>query len=261
MSDYWQQQKDKPLFEDILWSRPENKLHAGKLLIIGGNKFGFAAPAEAYAVAGSAGAGSIRVLMPDALQKLLGGSVPDAYYAPTNISGSFSKLALDSMLIHAGWSDYVLIAGELGKNSETAVLLDGFTKKYTGPLCLTKDVIDYFIQSPRDILQRPQTCFVASFEQLQKIGQHSGNTTPLTFGMPAPAVAEWLHAFTLSHQNSTLVTYHNSQLFIAQKGNVVSQIDSVYTEKIWRVSTAAKASVFAMQNPDRTLEAIVTSWL
>lgn len=260
MSDFWQQQTDKPLFEDILWARPENKAKAGKLLVIGGNKFGFAAPAEAYAAADSAGAGALRVLMPDALTKVIGGSVPDAYYAPTNPSGSFSKLALDSMLVHAAWAEYVLVAGDLGKNSETAVLLDAFTKKYSGPLCITKDCVDYFILAPTDLLQRANTTIVASYEQLQKIGQHSGSTTALTFGMPAPVVAEWLHNYTLDKQ-PFIVTYHNGQLFAAHKGQVVSQIDKTYTEKIWRVAVAAKASVFAMQNPSQQLQAVVTSWL
>ncbi|NBU33274.1 hypothetical protein EB118_01785 [bacterium] len=260
MSDYWQQQTNEPLFKEILWSRPENKQQSGKLLIIGGNKFGFAAPAEAYTNAENSGAGAIRVLLPEALEKIVGHGAFDAYYAPTNLSGSFSKQALDSMLVQASWSDYALVAGDLGKNSETAVLLDSFIKKYSGPLCITKDAVDYFIQTPTELLKREHTTIVASYEQLQKIGIHNGNTVPLTFGMPAPAVAEWLHLLTL-HIKSIIVTYHNNQLFVADNGRVVSQVDKIYTEKIWRVATAAKASVFVMQNPTQPLEAVATSWL
>ena len=105
MSDFWQQQKDQPLYNEILWSRPENKQQAGRLLLVGGNKFGFAAPAEAYGVATAAGAGAIRVIMPDALEKIVGRDAFDAFYAPTNPSGSFSKQALDSLLVHASWSE------------------------------------------------------------------------------------------------------------------------------------------------------------
>lgn len=260
MSDYWQQQTNEPLFKEILWSRPENKQQSGKLLIIGGNKFGFAAPAEAYANAENSGAGAIRVLLPNALEKIVGHGAFDAYYAPTNPSGSFSKQALDSMLVQASWSDYVLVAGDLGKNSETAVLLDSFIKKYSGPLCITKDAVDYFIQSPTELLNCKHTTIVASYEQLQKIGIHSKYKNPLTFAMPAPAVADWLHEYT-KEVNCTFVTYHYSQLFAAQKGSVISQIDTKYGEKIWRVATAAKASVFIMQNPSQTLGAIATSWL
>ena len=53
----------------MLWSRPENKKHAGKLLVVGGNAQGFAAAAEGYSYADKAGAGTVRVLLPDSLQK------------------------------------------------------------------------------------------------------------------------------------------------------------------------------------------------
>ena len=61
---YWQRQEPgEPLFPDLLWSRPENRQFAGKLLIMGGNAHGFAAPAEAYAHAEKAGIGVARFNM------------------------------------------------------------------------------------------------------------------------------------------------------------------------------------------------------
>ena len=69
MQDYWKKQTpDKPLFPDLLWSRPRNRAHAGKLLIVGGNAHGFAAAAEAYAEASKAGVGAAGVIIPDSLQ-------------------------------------------------------------------------------------------------------------------------------------------------------------------------------------------------
>src|SRR3989344_1032892 len=92
---YWHKQaKDKPLFEDLLWSRPENKARAGKLLIIGGNAHTFAAPAAAFVSAAKAGAGSVRALMPDKLKKTIGSSLAEAQFAPSTPSGSFSRKAL-----------------------------------------------------------------------------------------------------------------------------------------------------------------------
>ena len=69
-------------------SRPENKLQAGKLLIVGGHAQGFARPAEAFALAEKAGAGSVRVLLPDALQKTLGKAFLGAEFAPSSPSAS-----------------------------------------------------------------------------------------------------------------------------------------------------------------------------
>jgi NAD(P)H-hydrate repair Nnr-like enzyme with NAD(P)H-hydrate dehydratase domain len=60
-TNWFKQRQTEPLFADLLWSRPENRLRAGKLLIIGGNKHLVAAPGNAYTAAEKAGIGSCRV--------------------------------------------------------------------------------------------------------------------------------------------------------------------------------------------------------
>src|SRR3989344_1078256 len=137
---YWLRQKtDEPLFPDLIWSRPETKQQAGKLLIIGGNQFGFAAPAEAYGAATDAGVGLTRVLLPLAVKKVAGKLLPGLEYSANTPSGSFSKAALGEFLDQAAWADGVLIAGDLGRNSETAILLESFLAKYQGQITLNKD--------------------------------------------------------------------------------------------------------------------------
>src|SRR3990167_5419572 len=135
---YWlKQAKDKPLFEDLLWSRPENKRLAGKLLIVGGNLHGFAAPGTAYGASLKAGIGTCRIIMPDSLKKIViphfshfHGSTLQMEFAPSTISGSFSKEALAQILDSAQWADGVLLAGDFGRNSETAILLEKLLNKY-----------------------------------------------------------------------------------------------------------------------------------
>ena len=41
MFDFWQVQSSKLLFPEIAWNKPEQKIHAGKLLIIGGGAGAF----------------------------------------------------------------------------------------------------------------------------------------------------------------------------------------------------------------------------
>lgn len=253
---FWQQQTTTPLFPDILWSKPENKQTAGKLLIIGGNAYGFSAPATAYQEAMGAGVGSVRILMPVSLQKLVG-QLPDTYFAPQNPSGSFSKKALDEMLLQASWCDAVLLAGELGRNSETAVTLETFSKKYSGMLTLTKDAVDYFLHHPSVVLQRPNTSIVLSIEQLQKFGVHTKRTTAITLKMTNQQLAHWLHEFTLDYI-AHIITLHNDHLFIAAQGRVITSPCNTAT-KIWRLATAAKTVVFWLQNPAKPLEAFATS--
>jgi NAD(P)H-hydrate repair Nnr-like enzyme with NAD(P)H-hydrate dehydratase domain len=151
---YWLKQSEKSLFPDILWSRPESKAGAGKLLIVGGNLHGFSAPGNAYNESLEAGAGVVRVVMPDALRKIVKFLLPDADYAPSTPSGSFAKSALDILLSSAQWSDCTLIAGDVGRNSETAMLLESFVKHYAGILVITRDAADYFRESPQAVIDR-----------------------------------------------------------------------------------------------------------
>ena len=127
---YWHKQTtDKPLFPDLAWSRPENKRQAGKLLIVGGNLHGFASPAEAYAESVRAGVGTARAMLPDCLRKIVGVLIENAEYAPCTPSGSFSQKALSEVLDPSNWADATLFAGDLGRNSETAILIEKFLAK------------------------------------------------------------------------------------------------------------------------------------
>src|SRR5690349_6150445 len=125
MPDFWQSQTDQPLFPNMLWSKPETKQGAGKLLIVGGQAQEFIHVAESFAAAEDAGAGTVRVLMPESTRKLTK-MLPNIEYAPSNVSGSFAKSALAELLDAGQWADGVLLAGDLGKNSETNLMLESF---------------------------------------------------------------------------------------------------------------------------------------
>jgi len=185
MMDYWfKQTADKPLYDDILWSRPESRAHAGKLLIIGGNLHGFSALGEAYKSAQEAGAGVTRILLPDALRKTVGHMLENTEFAPsTPRSGSFARDALHEFLIGSQWADCVLVVGDLGRNSETSILLESYVQKYTGLLTLTKDAVDYFNDQPELIANRADTIIVLSMAQLQSLGTALKFQTPFLLGM------------------------------------------------------------------------------
>lgn len=258
MHDYWHRQtKDKPLFPDLSWSRPENKNQAGKLLIVGGNKFGFAAAGEAYAEAVKAGVGTARVLLPDSLQKTVGRVFEAGEYAPSTQSGSFSQQALTELLAMTGWADATLLAGDLGRNSETAILLEKFIKKYRGGLTATQDAVDYLMKNSLQILNRPDTLLVLSFAQLQKMASDAKFPKPFKFEMDFLHLVEALHEFTETYKAS-VITLNLGNIFVAVNGQV-STTKTATDEKIWRVSTAAHAAVWWLQNPTKSFEALTTS--
>jgi hypothetical protein len=258
MQDYWHKQTaDKPLFPDLLWSRPENKKQAGKLLIVGGNAHGFAAAGEAYSEAAKAGIGTARVLLPDSLQKTVGKVFEAGEYAPSTPSGSFSQKGLAELLEMSVWADAVLLAGDFGRNSETAILLEKFIAKYSGRLAFTKDSTDYFINTPGPLLNRQSSLLVVSFAQLQKLATNAHSPIALTFEMDFLRLVDALHEFTQKHQPA-IVVKHLQTIFVAVNGQV-STTKLADDLDIWRVKTAAHAAVWWLQNPSKSFESITTA--
>lgn len=258
MDSYWHKQSpDNPLYPDILWSRPETKVGAGKLAIIGGNAHAFGAPGIAWNTANESGIGVVKVLLPDAIKKTVRHVLPDAEFAPSNPSGSFSKKAMSDLLSIASWSDAALLAGDLGRNSETAVLLEEFVQKFHGLLTVTQDAADYFKSLPRLLLERDDTFIAVSLAQLQKFFINLPIITPITYSMTEVQLAEALHTLTQDHRIKAVVAVkHNDTLFIAFNGAIVS---TSLEAQIWRIKTASRGTVFWLQNPTKPLESIVSS--
>ncbi len=255
---YWRkQQPNQPLFPDMIWSRPEHKSAAGKLLIVGGNLYGFSAAAEAYQLAQKAGAGHIKVLLPDALSKTVGRILENGQYAPSTPSGSFSQKALAELLDLAAWSDAVLLAGELGRNSETAILLEKFVLKFSGQLTATTDAADYLIGMAESIKNRPNTLLVISFAQLQKLATQLKFTKAFTFEMDTLRFVKLLRELTLEH-SLMIMTSHQGFIHAALGGQIISTPTSP-ADEVWRLKTATNAAVWWMQNPEKPLEALTTS--
>jgi hypothetical protein len=256
--EYWHKQTtDTPLLPDLLWSRPENAAHAGKLLIVGGNLYGFAQAANAYTETKKAGIGVARVLLPDALQKTVGKVFEVGEYAPSTPSGSFSGQALGELLPMAAWADGVLLAGDLGRNSETAILLEKFADKYEGQLTITCDAADYFTAIPASVIARSETLWVISLAQLQKLAMHAKFRTAFTFEMDLLRFVSALHDFTTEY-NMNIVVKHLDNIFVASSGQVSSTKLSSDVQ-IWRLRTASYASVWWLQNPSRPFEALTTA--
>jgi 2',3'-cyclic-nucleotide 2'-phosphodiesterase (5'-nucleotidase family) len=254
---YWHKQADnRPLFPDLIWNRPENRMYAGKLLIVGGNLHDFKAPADAYGEALKAGIGTVRVLLPDALSKIVGRFFPEAEFAPSTPSGSFATQSLAELIDTAEWADGVLIAGDMGRNSETAVLLEKFVEKYTGQLTLARDSTDYFIKSPQNLLQRPDTTLVVSLAQLRQLSTSAQFVVPVTSNMGLLQLVEVLHDLTSKH-SVNIVVQHVENIFVAVNGQVsTTKLEPQQPTK--RMSIAAHTSTWWLQNPDKAFQALTT---
>lgn len=252
--DSWQKQGTEPLFKNLIWDKPENKSQAGKLLIIGGNKFSFSVPAMAYQYANDAGVGAAKVLLPNSLQKYVGKQLSDGEFAPSNKSGSFSTEALSSWLDLADWADGVLLSGDFGRNSETAILLDKFIDKYAGALVVGNNTLDNFIAKPHDLLQRSQTTIILTFEDFQKLNKNLQQTQAITSKMPINNFALQLQELSQKHSSSFIVNFENT-VFVAEDG----QISSTKVKELDLIKLSSWAAVWLIQNPENPFEALTTA--
>jgi hypothetical protein len=251
--NWLRQTPSEPLFPDIVWSRPENKKLAGKLLIAGGSLHGFMAPANAFESAQKNGIGAARILLPDSIQKTLAKLLPEADFTPSTQSGSFSRQALGQLLEHAEWSDGVLLAGDFGKNSETVILLDSFVQKFHGQLTLSGDAVDYFIDSGSPLLSRNKTLITASLDQLQKLAKNNRPSTPILYKMNlhelVTVLADWTNSIS-----GAFITNHADNFVVAYRGKVSTTHSKA--DKDWQINLAACACVWWLQQPLKTFEAL-----
>ncbi len=255
---YWKKQTpESPLFPDIEWSKPEQRSFAGKLAIIGGNKLGFAGVAEAYSVATAAGVGQIKVLLPNVLKKTMPAAITDAMYAPTNPSGSLSNDAAPELGAIAAWAEGILLIGDAGRSSETAILYEQFVQEYHGPLTITRDAVDLVKNSAQLLVDRPKTLLIVSFAQLQKLFQSVYYPKVLTFSMQLTNLVEALHKFTITYP-VTIAVLHKDTFIVAHDGAVVTT-PWENPMMIWRGNTAAKAATYWLWSPSKPLEATVTA--
>lgn len=255
--EFWKRQtENKPLFTELEWARPEQRSRAGQLGIIGGNKLGFHAIAESYETALKTGAGEVRVLLPDCLKKSLP-TITDAIFGDCNPSGSLAASAMPEMRAIGEWANEILLIGDAGRNSETAVLYENFISSYHGPLTVTRDAIELVKNAPGLLVERPDTLIVASFAQVQKLFQGVYYPKILTFSMQLAQLVDALHKFTITYP-CTIVTLHHDQIIIASGGKVVTQ-DFTDAMRIWRGDIATKAAVWWLWSPSKPLPATVAS--
>lgn len=258
MNEFWQKQEPgQPLFPNIVWNKPEQKSLAGKMLILGGNLHGFNAPGMAYTLALQAGAGECKVVMPTATRKFFGKTPPgNIEFVASTPSGSFGTKAKDEILSYASWADAILMAGDTGRNSETAILLEGLTTLNIKTI-YTKDCVDLLANNPETLLGSDKHLIVASYAQLQKLAVNSKFSSAFTFNLQIAEIVKRLSEYTKTIK-SGLITEHKGVVYFALSGKVIT---TSFGEEpnTWRLKIASSASVWWMQNPQQPFEAIASA--
>ncbi|MBW3568658.1 hypothetical protein KY385_00815 [Candidatus Parcubacteria bacterium] len=246
------QDPNKPLFEDLLWSKPENKKSAGKLLIIGGQAGDFINVSSAYSFAKEAGAGTIRLILPDSLKKIAR-NIEGVEFAPSNSSGSFAKSALASFFDLSEWSDHVLLAGDLGKNAETTIILDGFLLRGSRPTTLSQHILESIGISFGQLVNMPLN-LVIERKIFQKIAAATGSHVPLTSLTTYAQMGEIIETISAKTKASYTIV-DEDHIWCALNGEVIS----TQTKPVDINGLSAYSAVWLMQNPSKPLEALAAA--
>ena len=256
IADWQRQTKENVLFPELLWARPQNNRQAGKLLIIGGSHQNFSAVAETYGLVVKAGIGSARVLLPQSLQKVIGNFFPEAIFAPSVASGSFRSSSVSELLAESIWADAVMLAGNLGNNSETAIAVESFTNKFDGSLIITDDSVEILMSSASVLLLRPSTTMVLQFNQLQHLLMAASHKTAITSKLDLLQIVSILHDFTEQYPVN-IVTEYADNIVIAVGGKIsTTKIPGSLPNT---PSLASFVAVWLIQNPKKTFEALSTA--
>lgn len=258
-NDYWQKQnKDKLLFPDIEWSKPEQKSQAGKLLIVGGTMHGFTAIVKSYSAALETGAGEVKVAVPDGLKKSLPADFHENIFLPTNQSGALSKEGETELVVAGQWANGVLLVGDSGQNSETAILYEKLLDSTGTWITVTRDAVELLFASAEKLVNRPKTNLVMNFPQVQRLFSRVYYPKILTFSMQFVSFIEAIHKFTITYP-VTLTVLFNDKIIVAHDGEVISQ-DFSNQMSLINGTLAAKTATYLLWTPQKPLEAITSSW-
>lgn len=249
----------KPLFPELEWNKPERRDQAGRLLIIGGNVHNISGPAKAYELTTKTGIGSIKMVLPDRTKPLLKAILPEAIYLPSTSSGEFSSDCIHELLEYALWADTILLPGNLGRNSQTSIVVEELLRSLKSRMILSCDAIEAVSNNPNSLLKRQNTTIIASFAQLQKLLRGSHYTRPITYGMDLIKLIDVLQ-HTSRSVKAELVTFHQNQFLVAVDGKVSStKVTTPYEPKSWRIELASYAACYQTWSPEKSFEALTHS--
>ncbi len=252
---FWHKQGTEALFPDLEWNKPERRNHAGKICIIGGNVHSLNAPAKAYETIQKTGPSAIKIVLPDKTKPLIGKVLPEALYLPSTASGEFARDGEVELLDHLIWADTILLPGDVGRNSETTILLEDSLEAYEGLIVLTRDALDSLSANPDALLSREKTTLVVSFAQLQKLIKNLSIAQALTFSMDLVKLVDFLKNFT-QQNNADIITLHQNQLIVASSGRIsTTKLKLSEEPQHWRADVASLAACYQTWYPNQAFEA------
>ena len=249
------QTKQNQLFKDISWNLPENKLKAGKYLIIGGSEQSFQKIAITYEAFKNVNLGEIKFILPSSLQKYFKVD-PILNFSPSSRSGSFGLASLDELINYADWADVVLLAGDLSKNSETHILMDRFLTNYKSNLIINSEILDLMNLQINSLIYRDNTVVISNLETLQKIISKDPKLTQhvIKLNSSLANTVDTLGQISLLIPNP-IITKIEQNMIVLYRGRIsISQRKEELTN--WENKIAPMIAIYYYNNPNKIFEAL-----
>jgi hypothetical protein len=206
--------------------------------------------------ANKAGAGIVKVLIPESTKKIIGNSSEDIIFGAATKSGGFSQAALAEFQESSNWSDAIMLSGELGNNSDTTILFEKFLEKLDSALIISGDAFDFSKIYFDKLLKSHNVIFILDLPKLQKLAVQAGLTKPVISSISLINLIEVLHELTDKNKASIVMEY-NEFLVVASQG-YVSTTPITNRDKL-QIKMVAHASVWFMQNQNKIFEALSCS--
>lgn len=248
-------QSDKPLFPELLWSRPTLRSRGGRLLIVGGHKHEFSLVQDIYQVAEAAGVGEAQAALPDTLQRLVGGGT-FGHFLPATSAGSLGKAALGELLQISEDYDALIVGANLTNNSETGIMIESLVSETEQLAVITEETINTLKFHPEVITGNPKALVVTTMNGLFALANH--HHMPLAIKPNSGLMGKLKIIQQLIDISRCNYVIFDQEVIVASEGEMsVTQLQTSLSEHAGVM--IGLASTFWLQNRQRPFAALTTA--
>lgn len=202
-------QTERPIFEDLVWMKPEKVTDDQQIIIMGGHAQALQAPMQLFNACEQQKL-EISILLPDVVKKTLstGTAQSGLLFAPSTPAGSFSLTGFEEIMTTIEAYNFLLLAGDLSSNQETKQLLSKITTEFKDFKIATENILKSL--SLADLMKAQNLILILNSNQLKPLIEQR---TKLSYSpnLPTDAFVKILKALKTE---LNLIIFHNQHLFI-----------------------------------------------
>ncbi len=250
-----QKQTTKPLYQDILWSRPVRR--TGRVLLVGGHKDGFANLQKLYTQFEAAQVADCRLALPDKLSKFVS-SLEGISLVSSTPSGSISRDALAELVYLANESDLVSLGPDLSNNSETTLTMQRLIAETRASVLIPPQSIDQLMAEASQWQTKQNLLLCINHKQLYKLASKLATNATIPLQPTADQIAEIAQTVSIDFSPNLIIGF-DKWIIVAAHGQVsltkATAIDIGLMATFWLQNTAKKyealtTAAFLIDHPE-----------